>query len=45
MDLTPVFYALLTLAFMVVLLRLRKIAITPKNAPRRSRTTYQQVKL
>lgn len=41
MDLAPIIYALLTLALVVVLLRLRKVAISPsKNAPRRHRSTY-----
>lgn len=41
MDLAPIFYALLTLVLLVVILRLRKIAISkPKNAPRHHRSTY-----
>lgn len=46
MNLVPLFYILVFLVIFVALLRLRKIAITStKNAPRRHRTTYRQVKL
>lgn len=46
MDLAPVFYALLIIIFVVVILRLRKIAITSKkNEPRRPRRTYKKARL
>ena len=44
MDLAPILYALLTLVFLVVILRLRKIAISPsKSEPRRTRKTYKKL--
>lgn len=44
MDLAPILYALLTLVFVVVILRLRKIAITKaKNEPLRPRSTYKKL--
>lgn len=43
MELAPIFYALLTLVFVVVILRLRKISmIRAKNEPIRPRSTYRR---
>ncbi len=44
MELVPIFYALLTLTFVVVILRLRKISMTrAKNEPLRPRSTYKKL--
>jgi hypothetical protein len=43
MDFAPIFYAVLTLIFFVVILRLSKIANSPtRNTPRRARSTYRK---
>lgn len=42
MDPSAIFYWILIAVFTVALLRLRKIAITPKNGPRVHRATYRR---